>query len=62
MMMPFSPATGSAGRSVIFSDVPVVLNGNDIAANERALVLVPTQPAVRASVVLNWPALVRGAR
>jgi Tol biopolymer transport system component len=62
MMMPFSPATGGAGRSVVFSDVPVVLNGNDIASNGRALVLVPTQPAVRASVIVNWPALVRGVR
>jgi hypothetical protein len=47
---------------VIFDDFPLVFSGSDIAADGRAQVLVPTQRAVRTSVVLNWPALVRGVR
>jgi hypothetical protein len=64
MKMPFSRSAGVAGASaVVFDDFPFVAFCCDLAADGRVLALVPlTDMARTATVILNWPALVRGDR
>ena len=63
MRLPFSPATGVAGKSeAVFEEYALIPGCCDIAADGRALALVPPRGQRAITVVLNWPALVRKAR
>jgi sugar lactone lactonase YvrE len=59
----FSPSTGVAGKSERVSDEFAFVPGCcDIAADGRALALVPLRAQRAITVVLNWPALMRAGR
>ncbi|HUF46633.1 MAG TPA: protein kinase [Vicinamibacterales bacterium] len=61
--VPFSPASGVAGGpEVVFDAFALIPGCCDIAADGRALALVQSRRENSATVVLNWPALVRQGR
>jgi hypothetical protein len=63
MRVPFSQATGVAGRTeVIFDKYSFSPGCCDLALDGRALALVPSKTAQAISVVLNWPELLRRPR
>jgi serine/threonine-protein kinase len=60
---PFSPATGVAGKSEpVFEEYSLNPGCCDIAADGRALAVMPPRGQRTITVVLNWPALMRRAR
>jgi hypothetical protein len=54
--LPFSPATGTAGRSeVVFDALSFAPACCDLAADRRVLAVVPPTEPSRITFVLNWP-------
>ena len=63
MKVPFSPSSGVTGKAeVIFDEYAFIPGCCDIAADGRALALVPRTNLRAITVVLNWPDSLRPAR